>query len=82
PKLLLLDEPTLGLAPIVRRDISEVLKRINERGMTIFLAEQNVIFALERAERLYLLETGRIVKEGTRAEFEEDEHISRSYLGR
>jgi branched-chain amino acid transport system ATP-binding protein len=82
PKLLLLDEPTLGLAPIVRRDISAALRQINERGVTIFLAEQNVIFALERAERLYLLETGRVVKEGTSAEFEEDEHIRRSYLGR
>jgi branched-chain amino acid transport system ATP-binding protein len=82
PKLLLLDEPTLGLAPIVRQDISKVLKRINERGMTIFLAEQNVIFALEHSNRLYLLETGQIVKEGTKAEFEEDEHIRHSYLGR
>lgn len=81
PQLLLLDEPTLGLAPIVRQDISKVLKRINERGMTIFLAEQNVIFALGRSNRLYLLETGQIVKEGTKAEFEEDEHIRHSYLG-
>jgi len=82
PRLLLLDEPTLGLAPIVRQDISKVLKRINEQGMTIFLAEQNVIFALERSNRLYLLETGQIVKEGTEAEFEEDEHVRHSYLGR
>jgi len=81
PKLLLLDEPTLGLAPIVRRDISAALKRINAHGVTILLAEQNVVFALEHSERLYLLETGRIVKEGTRAEFEADEHIRRSYLG-
>jgi len=82
PRLLLLDEPTLGLAPIVRRDISGALKMINEREVAIFLAEQNVIFALERAERLYLLETGQVVKEGTRVEFETDEHIRRSYLGR
>jgi len=81
PELLLLDEPTLGLAPIVRQAISEVLKRINEEGMTILLAEQNVVFALERAERLYLLETGLVVKEGTREEFVTDEHIRRSYLG-
>jgi branched-chain amino acid transport system ATP-binding protein len=81
PGLLLLDEPTLGLAPIVRRAISEVLKRVNESGMTIFLAEQNVVFALERSDRLYLLETGRIVKEGTATEFCQDEHIRRAYLG-
>lgn len=82
PRLLLLDEPTLGLAPIVRRDISTALERINERGMTIFLAEQNVVFALEHSDRLYLLETGQIVREGTGAEFEADEHIRHSYLGR
>ena len=81
PKLLLLDEPTLGLAPIVRRDISEALKKINDHGVTILLAEQNVVFALEHSDRLYLLETGWIVKEGTAVEFQEDEHIRRSYLG-
>jgi branched-chain amino acid transport system ATP-binding protein len=81
PKLLLLDEPTLGLAPIVRRDISEALQKINDQGVTILLAEQNVVFALEHSGRLYLLETGRVVKEGTAAEFREDEHIRHSYLG-
>lgn len=81
PKLLMLDEPTLGLAPIVRRAISEALGRINDQGVTILLAEQNVVFALERAERLYLLETGQIVKEGTPEEFTADEHIRCSYLG-
>ncbi|MGQ9477733.1 MAG: ABC transporter ATP-binding protein [Candidatus Bipolaricaulia bacterium] len=81
PKLLLLDEPTLGLAPIVRQTISKALKEINDRGVTILLAEQNVVFALERSQRLYLLETGRIVKEGTPTEFCQDEHIRRVYLG-
>jgi branched-chain amino acid transport system ATP-binding protein len=81
PRLLLLDEPTLGLAPIVRKAISEALKEINDGGVTILLAEQNVVFALERSSRLYLLETGRIVKEGTPAEFCQDEHIRRVYLG-
>jgi len=81
PELLLLDEPTLGLAPIVRRAISEALRKINDQGVTILLAEQNAVFALERAERLYLLETGQIVKEGTPEEFAADEHIRQSYLG-
>ncbi len=81
PKLLLLDEPTLGLAPIVRRDISGSLGKVNQGGVTILLAEQNVIFALEHSDRLYLLETGRIVREGTAEEFCRDEHIRRSYLG-
>lgn len=81
PKLLLLDEPTLGLAPIVRRAISEALKKVTANGMTILLAEQNVVFALEHSARLYLLETGRILKEGTATEFYQDEHIRSAYLG-
>ncbi len=81
PKLLLLDEPTLGLAPIVRRDISKALKGIHEIGMTILLAEQNVVFALEHSERLYLLETGCLVKQGRPEEFTADEHIRHAYLG-
>ncbi|MCR4404007.1 MAG: ABC transporter ATP-binding protein [Candidatus Acetothermia bacterium] len=81
PRLLLLDEPTLGLAPIVRRAISQALEKITKNGMTILLAEQNVVFALEHSSRLYLLETGRIVKEGTVKEFCEDEHVRCAYLG-
>lgn len=81
PKLLLLDEPTLGLAPIVRRDISKALKEIKKNGMTILLAEQNVVFALEHSDRLYLLETGQIITEGRPEEFTTDEHIRQAYLG-
>lgn len=81
PRLLLLDEPTLGLAPVVRRDISESLEKINQSGVTILLAEQNAVFGLEHSDRLYLLETGRIAKEGTAEQFCQDEHIRRSYLG-
>jgi branched-chain amino acid transport system ATP-binding protein len=81
PKLLLLDEPTLGLAPIVRRDISRSLSEINQGGVTILLAEQNLVFALEHSDRLYLLETGQVVKEGTVSQFREDEYICHSYLG-
>lgn len=81
PELLLLDEPTLGLAPIVRRVIADALKQINEDGVTILLAEQNVAFALADAQRIYLLETGQIVKVGTPAEFRADEHVQKVYLG-
>ena len=82
PDLLLLDEPTLGLAPIVRKAISEALLEIKKSGVTILLAEQNAVFALEHSDRLYLLETGCICKEGTAQEFQRDEYICRCYLGR
>lgn len=81
PQILLLDEPTLGLAPIVRKTIAAALKEISKSGVTILLAEQNAVFALEQAHRVYLLETGNIVKEGTAEEFEQDEYIRHSYLG-
>ncbi len=81
PELLLLDEPTLGLAPIVRKAIADALRQINESGVTILLAEQNVPFALAHAQRVYLLETGVIVKEGTPEEFRADEHVQKVYLG-
>lgn len=81
PELLLLDEPTLGLAPIVRKAIADALKQINQDGMTILLAEQNVSFALADAQRVYLLETGVVAKTGTVEEFRQDEHVQRVYLG-
>jgi branched-chain amino acid transport system ATP-binding protein len=81
PELLLLDEPTLGLAPIVRKTIAEALKAINDAGVTILLAEQNVPFALAYAHRVYLLEAGVIVKEGTPEEFRADAHVQQVYLG-
>ncbi len=82
PKLLMLDEPTLGLAPIVRAHISQALEEIRQRyHMTILLAEQNAEFAFRHSDRLYLLETGRIVREGTVAEMREDPYIRQAYLG-
>lgn len=81
PELLLLDEPTLGLAPIVRKAIADALRQINESGVTILLAEQNVPFALAHAHRVYLLETGVLVKAGTPEEFRADEHVQQVYLG-
>lgn len=81
PELLLLDEPTLGLAPIMRKVIAEALKQINNSGVAILLSEQNVPFALANAHRVYLLETGVIVKEGTPDEFRADERVQKVYLG-
>jgi branched-chain amino acid transport system ATP-binding protein len=81
PKLLLLDEPTIGLAPIVRKLIVDALKKISEAGVAILLSEQNVPFALEHAQRVYLLETGSLVKMGTAEEFRHDEYVKKSYLG-
>ncbi len=82
PRLLMLDEPTLGLAPIVRAHISQALDEICERyHMTILLAEQNADFAFKHSQRIYLLETGHIVREGTAKALQEDEYIRQVYLG-
>ncbi len=82
PRLLLLDEPTLGLAPIVRTHISQALDAIQERyHMTILLAEQNADFAFKHSQRIYLLETGQIVREGTVEELKRDDYIRQAYLG-
>ena len=81
PDLLILDEPTLGLAPVILQDIAEALDPILEQGVTILLTEQNVTFALEHADRIYLLENGEAVKEGTPEELKGDDYIRESYLG-
>lgn len=82
PRLLLLDEPTLGLAPIVRSHISKALDKLQHNGnMTIFLAEQNTDFAFHHSDKIYLLETGNIVRQGTSAELENDQYIRSAYLG-
>lgn len=81
PALLLLDEPTIGLAPIVRKNISIAIDKIRAQGITILLSEQNVVFALEHSDRIYLLETGHLVKEGTSQEFQEDKYVRQAYLG-
>ncbi len=83
PKLLMLDEPTLGLAPIVCEDISRALGEIRDQfEMAILLAEQNTGFAFAHAERVHLLETGQLVREGTSAELHADPYIRQVYLGR
>jgi branched-chain amino acid transport system ATP-binding protein len=82
PRLLMLDEPSLGLAPVVVTAIFENLAAINRDGMTILLVEQNVLRALRLSHRAYVLENGAIVLEGASARLLADERIRRAYLGR
>ena len=81
PRLLMLDEPSLGLAPVVVRSIFDNLVRINGEGMTILLVEQNVLGSLELCHRGYVIENGRIAIEGTGAELRASPHVREAYLG-
>jgi branched-chain amino acid transport system ATP-binding protein len=81
PRLLLLDEPSMGLAPLLIAQLFEIVTEINEQGTTILLVEQNAAQALARAHRAYVLETGRIVKEGGGHEMLDDEAVQAAYLG-
>jgi branched-chain amino acid transport system ATP-binding protein len=81
PKLLLLDEPSMGLAPMLIQQIFEIVTEINQQGTTILLVEQNAQQALSRAHRGYVLETGRIVRSGTGAELLHDPAVKEAYLG-
>jgi branched-chain amino acid transport system ATP-binding protein len=81
PKLLLLDEPSLGIAPILVREIFRDLKKIRARGVTILLVEQNAHMALEIADRAYVLETGRIILEGDAREIAANPRVKEAYLG-
>jgi branched-chain amino acid transport system ATP-binding protein len=81
PKLLLLDEPSMGLAPMLIQQIFSIIAEINAQGTTILLVEQNAQQALSRAHRAYVLETGRIVKTGTGAELLHDPAVKDAYLG-
>ncbi len=81
PKLLMLDEPSLGLAPIIVEDIFNLIKRINKMGTTILLVEQNARMALSISNRGYVLETGNIVLSGTGAELAVDDKVRAAYLG-
>ncbi len=82
PKLLLLDEPSLGLAPLVVDDILATLGRLRQEGVTILLVEQNARAALKVADRAYVLETGRIMLSGAAADLLQDRQVTRAYLGR
>jgi branched-chain amino acid transport system ATP-binding protein len=81
PRALMLDEPTLGLAPIIVEEIERIIGVLASRGMTILIAEQNAAMALRAASRLYVLTSGRISLEGTPAELMESPEIRRLYLG-
>jgi branched-chain amino acid transport system ATP-binding protein len=81
PKLIMLDEPSLGLAPIIVQEIFELIKKINEEGTTVLLIEQNASMALSIAHRGYVLENGNIVLTGTGKELLENEDVKKAYLG-
>jgi len=82
PKFLILDEPSLGLAPLVVKEIFQVIERLQKQGIPILLIEQNVHAALQISQRGYVLESGRIFMEGTREELMANEEISQAYLGK
>jgi branched-chain amino acid transport system ATP-binding protein len=81
PKLLLLDEPGMGLAPVIVEEIFEVLNTLAAEGTTLFLVEQNAHLALTHSQRAYVLENGRIVRHGPSAELREDDAVKAAYLG-
>jgi len=81
PKLLLLDEPSMGLAPKLIKQIFDIITEINSQGTTVLLVEQNAAQALKRADRAYILETGEIVREGTGPELAADDSVKAAYLG-
>ena len=81
PELLILDEPSMGLAPILVKQIFSIIEEINKTGTTILLVEQNANLALSIADRAYVVETGRIVLSGTAEELNASEEIKKAYLG-
>ena len=81
PKIIMMDEPSLGLAPIIVRGIFDIIKEINKRGVTVLLIEQNANMALKTAHAGYVLETGRITMSGTGAQLLADEKVKAAYLG-
>jgi len=81
PRLLLLDEPSLGLAPTIVQEVFRVIREINARGVAVLLVEQNVAMALDLARRAYVLEEGRMVAQGPPQDLKHQAHIQRAYLG-
>ena len=82
PKIMMLDEPSLGLAPLIVKDIFNILKEINEEGVTILLIEQNANMALRLADKAYVLETGTIAMQGSGKELLDNPKIKEAYLGK
>ncbi len=81
PKILLMDEPSLGLAPLIVREIFQIIRQLNEEGVTILLVEQNAKMALTVADHVYLIEQGNVTFNGNPSEIQQDEVIRRAYLG-
>ncbi len=81
PRLLLLDEPSMGLAPVMVQEITRIIEDINATGVPVVLVEQNAELALRLADHAYVLETGRLALEGPAAELHENDHVRRAYLG-
>ena len=81
PKVLMFDEPSLGLSPILVQEVFEIAKRINREGVTVMLVEQNVRQTLAMCDRAYVLENGRVVLEGTGKNLMDDPHVKEAYLG-
>jgi branched-chain amino acid transport system ATP-binding protein len=81
PKLLLMDEPSMGLAPLLVQEIFSIIKEINNQGTTILLVEQNANIALSIADRAYVIEIGSVVIEGSGKELAKSEEIKKAYLG-
>jgi branched-chain amino acid transport system ATP-binding protein len=81
PELIMFDEPSLGLAPLVVREVFHTIRVLAERGITILLVEQNVAVSLKISQRAYVLETGRVVLSGTGAEVLASERVRLAYLG-
>lgn len=82
PKVIMMDEPSLGLAPLVVKGIFDIIRTVNQEGITVLLIEQNANMALKAADRGYVMETGRITMEGTGLELLENEEIKEAYLGK
>ena len=82
PKLIMMDEPSLGLAPIIVQGVFDIIREINKQGVTILLVEQNANMALKAANKGYVMETGRITLTGTGAELLENEEVKAAYLGK
>jgi branched-chain amino acid transport system ATP-binding protein len=81
PRLLMLDEPSIGLSPIMTAEIGKIVQQINAMGVSVILVEQNAMLALTIAQRSYVLETGRIVMQGEAQEMLQDEGVKKAYLG-
>jgi branched-chain amino acid transport system ATP-binding protein len=82
PKLLLLDEPSLGLAPLMVREVFSEIRKMRDLGVTVLLVEQNVTGTLEIADRAYVMETGEIILEGEAADLRHNPEVKRAYLGK